>query len=145
MEFSRIGNDIFVRIDPDEEIHESIQRLSEYGIVNASITSGIGRIKNTEIGYLDSEGTYHKKMYEKPMELLSTQGNLAPVPNGPFTHIHVVASEDNHTVSGGHLFTATVAVTAEIHLRILSDDNKIFEREKTENDFIKLKFCDIGD
>ncbi len=46
MEFSRIGNDIFVRIDPDEEIHESIQRLSEYGIVNASITSGIGRIKN---------------------------------------------------------------------------------------------------
>ena len=55
MEFSKNGNDIFVRMDPGDEIHESIQRLSEHGIVNASITSGIGRIKNTEIGYLDSE------------------------------------------------------------------------------------------
>ena len=84
-------------------------------------------------------------MYEEPMELLSTQGNLAPGPNGPFTHIHIVASEDDHTVRGGHLFTATVAVTAEIHLRVLGDNERIFEREKTENDFIKLTFCNIGD
>tara|TARA_B100000085_G_scaffold38398_2_gene31535 strand:- start:1872 stop:2309 length:438 start_codon:yes stop_codon:yes gene_type:complete len=145
MEFSRSGNDIFVRMDPGDELHESIQQLSKSGIVNASITSGIGRVRNTEIGFLDSEGVYHKKMYEEPMELLSTQGNLAPGPNGPFTHIHIVASEDDHTVRGGHLFTATVAVTAEIHLRVLGDNERIFEREKTENDFIKLTFCNIGD
>ena len=76
------------------------------------------------------------------MELLSTQGNLAPGPNGPFTHIHVVLSGDDKIVYGGHLFAATVSVTAEIHLRVLNGDlgSKMMCRVADETEFVQLKF-----
>ena len=126
-------------------MHASIRSLSEHGITAAALTSGIGRIRNTAIGFLDSEGVYQRLVIEEPMELLSMQGNLAPGPDGTFTHIHIVASEDDHVVRGGHLFEAIVEVTAEIHMRILGEDSSPMTREETESEFIRISFCDMGE
>ncbi len=143
MEHRRFGRDLFVRLDKGEGLHDAIRSLINHGISTAAITSGIGRIRGTEIGFLDSDGIYQKMEIEHPMELLSLQGNLAPGPEGPFTHIHIVASDDNHVVRGGHLFEATVEVTAEIHLRILDEDGATIVREATESDFFGLSFCNL--
>lgn len=145
MEFQRLGNDVFVRLDAGDELHSSIRELGEHGILSAAITSGIGRVRDTIIGYLDSDGVYQKETHAEPMELLSTQGNLAPGQDGPFTHIHVVLSDDDHVVRGGHLFESTVEVTAEIHLRVLdSGGGSAFERVETDSEFVALSFCKIG-
>ena len=143
MEHRRFGRDLFVRLDKGEGLHDAIRSLINHGISTAAITSGIGRIRGTEIGFLDSDGIYQKMEIEHPMELLSLQGNLAPGPEGPFTHIHIVASDDNHVVRGGHLFEATVEVTAEIHLRILDEDGATIVRKATESDFVGLSFCNL--
>ena len=143
MEHRRVGRDVFVRLDVGDEMHASIRELSEHGISAAAITSGIGRIRNTVIGYLDADGVYQKEVLEAPVELLSTQGNLAPGPDGAFTHIHIVASDDDHTVHGGHLFEATVEVTAEMHLRVLGDEDSPFKREATDSEFLRLSFCNL--
>ena len=132
-----------MRLDKGEELHDAIRSLSDHGINTAAITSGIGRIRETVIGFLDSEGIYQKVRLEEPMELLSMQGNLAPGPDGPFTHIHIVASDDNHVVRGGHLFEATVEVTAEIHMREFGEDEGTMVREATESEFLRLSFCDL--
>ena len=124
-------------------MHDAIRSLSDHGINTAAITSGIGRIRETVIGFLDSEGIYQKVRLEEPMELLSMQGNLAPGPDGPFTHIHIVASDDNHVVRGGHLFEAIVEVTAEIHMREFGEDEGTMVREATESEFLRLSFCDL--
>ncbi|MCH1591386.1 MAG: DUF296 domain-containing protein [Candidatus Thalassarchaeaceae archaeon] len=145
MEHRRIGRALFLRLDKGEELHTSIRSLSEHGIRAAALTSGIGRVRDTEIGYLDSEGVYQKLIIEDPIELLSMQGNLAPGPEGPFSHIHIVASDDDHVVRGGHLFEATVEVTAEIHMRILGDDDSPMEREATESEFLRISFCNMGE
>ncbi|GIS48127.1 MAG: hypothetical protein Ct9H90mP21_0340 [Methanobacteriota archaeon] len=60
------------------------------------------------------------------------QGNLAPGPDGAFTHIHIVASDDDHVVRGGHLFEATVEVTAEIHMRVLDEGGCNHGKEKRQ-------------
>ena len=143
MEFSRQGRDVFVRLDPGDEMHESLQSLAQHGITAAAITSGIGRVGEIEMGYLDREGVYQTVVHEEAMELLSVEGNLAPGPDGPFTHIHIVLSDDGHVVRGGHLFRATVAVTAEIHLRDLSQEGVPFERIATDSQFVRLSFCGI--
>ena len=142
MEYQRFGRDLVVRLDKGEELHDAIRSLSNNGISTAAITSGIGRVRGTEIGFLDSDGIYQKMEIEHPMELLSMQGNLAPGPDGPFTHIHIVASDDDHVVRGGHLFEATVEVTAEIHMRVLDGDGATMVREATESDFFGLSFCE---
>tara|TARA_B100000900_G_scaffold415593_1_gene446142 strand:+ start:7775 stop:8203 length:429 start_codon:yes stop_codon:yes gene_type:complete len=141
MEFSRIGDDVVLRLDPGDEIHQSIQSLSKYGVDCAIITSGIGRVRDIQIGYLSGNGIYQKLNHEGPMELLSTQGNLAPGPNGPFTHLHTIMSDNEHNVHGGHLYRATIHVVAEIHLRIL--DSNIMKREPTNTEFVALKFCEL--
>jgi len=144
VEFAQDGKDVFVRLDPGEELHESLRSLSQHGITAAAITSGIGRVRDTEMGYLDGDGSYRTALHVDAMELLSTEGNLAPGPDGPFTHIHVVLSDDGHVVRGGHLISAIVAVTAEIHLRDLSGANRgPFERVATDSEFLRLSFCDI--
>jgi hypothetical protein len=43
----------------------------------------------------------------------------------------------------GYLDRATVAVTAEIHLRDLSGEGSPFERVGTDNQFVRLSFCGI--
>jgi hypothetical protein len=142
MEFARVGDDVLLKLDPGEEIHESIQGLHVHGIKCAVITSGIGRCHDIEIGYLNSERVYQKTMHHDSMELLSTQGNLAPGPDGPFTHIHVVLSDDDKVVHGGHLFRATVSITAEIHLRVLSRDlgSNMMCRVADNSEFVQLIF-----
>tara|TARA_B100000959_G_C14987291_1_gene626186 strand:+ start:3258 stop:3695 length:438 start_codon:yes stop_codon:yes gene_type:complete len=145
VEHVRVGQDVFVRLDKGEELHASIRRLGEQGISTAAITSGIGRLRDTVIGFLDEDGVYQKMAHNEPMELLSMQGSLAPGPEGAFSHIHIVCSDNDHVVRGGHLFEAFVEVTAEIHLRVLGDERYPFQREQTGSEFLRISFCEIGD
>jgi len=122
MEWTRSGEDLFVRIDPNEEIHESLQNLAdEIGFNAAAITSGIGRTRENQYGYMNEEGVYQRRDLSSPSELVSLSGNIARNQQGDaFTHIHCCWSDDDNNVHAGHMFQATVHVVAEIHIRILT-------------------------
>ena len=140
MEWTRSGNDVMVRLDPGDEIHSSLCNLvTELDITGASVTSGIGRVRDFDVGYLDSSRVYQHKIVEGPVELLSLQGNIALLDGSPFSHLHSLASTDAHLVIGGHLFSAVIEITGEIHLRILKD--VILTRCEVQNsDFKALGF-----
>tara|TARA_B100000214_G_C23852556_1_gene574109 strand:+ start:448 stop:876 length:429 start_codon:yes stop_codon:yes gene_type:complete len=122
MEWTVSGEDIFVRLDPGEEIHASLGSLAEkIGINAAAITSGIGRTCENVYGFMNNEGIYIKRQLVNPSELVSLSGNIARTEEGNvFTHIHCCWSDDDNNVHAGHMFSSTVAVVAEIHLRILT-------------------------
>ncbi len=122
MEWTVSGEDIFVRLDPGEEIHASLGSLAEkIGINAAAITSGIGRTCENVYGFMNNEGIYIKRQLVNPSELVSLSGNIARTEDGNvFTHIHCCWSDDDNNVHAGHMFSSTVAVVAEIHLRILT-------------------------
>ena len=141
MEWTRSGDDLFVRLDPGEEIHASLQGLAdEVGFDAAAITSGIGRTRNSVYGYMDDNHVYHRVTLEGGTELVTLQGNLARRESGEaFTHIHATFSDDDLNPHAGHMFSAVVHVVAEIHLRILSQ--AIMTRCPLENsEFVALKF-----
>ncbi len=124
MELGVWGSDLFVRLDPQEEIHTLLKEVfSTQGARSGAVTSGIGRVQNVDIGYLDEHGVYQRKVLTGAVELLSLQGNVAEMDGRLFTHLHVVVSDDEHRVHGGHLFSAVIAVTAEIHIRIFDDSS----------------------
>ena len=78
MEWTRSGEDLFVRIDPNEEIHTSLQSLAdEVGFDAAAITSGIGRTRENMYGYMNEEGVYKRRLLDTPSELVSLSGNIA--------------------------------------------------------------------
>ena len=146
MDHRRLNENVFVRLDPGEELHDSLQEVARVeGIGAAAVTSGIGRVENALIGHLDAQGAYQQKMLIGPVELLSMQGNIASLNGEPFTHLHVVVSDDEHVVHGGHLFEARVTVTAEIHLHVLGGritDRFMHRCEIIGSDFVELKFDD---
>ena len=121
MDHTRSGSDLLVRLDPGEEIHESLRNLAdELGIDAAAITSGIGRTRDNQYGYMNEDGVYYRRLLPPPSELVSLSGNIARTQDGgAFTHIHCCLSDDENNVHAGHLFQATVHVVAEIHIRIM--------------------------
>tara|TARA_B110001454_G_scaffold209488_1_gene223029 strand:- start:1882 stop:2394 length:513 start_codon:yes stop_codon:yes gene_type:complete len=126
MEHTRSGSDIFLRLDPGDELHASIQAVCQSeGVSGAAITSGIGRVRDTDIGYLGDDGIYQRVVLPEGNELLSMQGNVSVLDGEPFTHIHIVLSDDDHDVHGGHLFSSIVHVTAEIHIRVLEKNVRV--------------------
>jgi len=122
MEWARSGEDLFVRLDPGEEIHATLQSLADkVGFDAAAITSGIGRTRDTLYGYMDEDGIYQRRPLDSPSELVSLSGNIARTQDGKaFTHIHCCWSDDDNNVHAGHMFQSTVHVVAEVHLRILT-------------------------
>ena len=122
MEWTISGEDLFVRIDPGEEIHASLQNLAdEIGIDAAAITSGIGRTRENTYGFMNDEGVYITKSLNSPGELISLSGNISRTEDGkPFTHIHCCWSDDDNNVHAGHMFQSVVHVVGEIHIRIMS-------------------------
>ena len=121
MEWTRSDDDLFIRLDPGEEIHQKLKELAdELGINAAAITSGIGRTRDNLYGYMNEEGVYQRRDLTPPSELVSISGNIARTEEGePFTHIHCCWSDDDYNTHAGHMFQATVHVVAEIHVRIL--------------------------
>ena len=141
MEWTRSGDDLFVRLDPGEEIHASLQALAdEVGFDAAAITSGIGRTRESTYGYMDDNHRYHRVTIEAGSELVTLQGNLARRESGEaFTHLHATFSDDDLKPHAGHMFSATVHVVAEIHLRLLP--HAVMSRCPLENsEFVALKF-----
>lgn len=122
MEFTRSESDLFVRLDPGEEIHATLKALAdEVGFNAAAITSGIGRTREMIYGYMNEDGVYIRRNLDAPSELVSLSGNIARTLDGKaFTHIHCCWSDDDNNVHAGHMFECVVHVVAELHVRILS-------------------------
>ena len=141
MEWTRSGDDLFVRLDPGEEIHNSLRKIAdEVGFDAAAITSGIGRTRSNQYGYMSDSHIYHRRTFEEGAELVSMQGNLARKEDGSaFTHIHATWCSDEDVVMAGHMFESTIHVVGAIHLRILS--KAIMTRCPLENsEFVALRF-----
>ena len=110
-----------MRLDPGEEIHTALRKLADdLGFDAAAITSGIGRTRDNQYGYMDEEGVYQRRPLDSPSELVSLSGNIARTEKeAAFTHIRCGWSDDDNNVQAGHLFKATVHVVAEIHIRVM--------------------------
>lgn len=141
MDWTRSGDDLFLRLDPGDEIHSSIRSLAdEVGFNAAVITSGIGRTRLNEYGFMDDDHVYHRRSIAGPAELVTLQGNLARLEDGAaFTHLHATFADDAWVCRSGHLFEATVEVVAEIHIRIMS--HAVMTRcPVADSEFVALRF-----
>ena len=62
MEWTTSGDDVFLRLDPGEEIHAALQALADTIDLNAAaVTSGIGRVRASVYGFMDDDHVYHRR------------------------------------------------------------------------------------
>jgi len=118
MQYQQNKNNYFIHIEKNEKVMDTLTRFCESeGIDNAKV-SGIGAVKNTEIGAYDTiKKEYIHKEFSDVLELVSYEGNITLKEGKPFVHAHVVLSDHDMKPYGGHLFETTVAAVGEFFLK----------------------------
>ena len=110
-------NIIFIRLFPGEDAHnELINVCKKHEIKTAVIISGIGQLKETEIGYFVKKGNYSPEKFTKPLEIICLNGNICKNKDEYISHIHITVSDEDKNAFGGHFIKGLVSVTAEIVL-----------------------------
>ena len=122
MQYQKINKDFFIYIEKNELVMETITNFcNSEGIKNGRI-SGIGAVKNTEIGAFDIiNKDYIRKQFLETWELVSFEGNITLKDEKPFVHSHVVLSNHEMKTIGGHLFETTISAVGEFFLRSFDD------------------------
>ena len=139
MNYQKDGNTIFVVVDKGEDVFESLYKVQEdVGFTGAQV-KGIGALKDMEIGFFHCcDKNYDKTIIKDEKELLSLDGNFTFNEGKPFFHLHAVLGNEDFTTSGGHLFSATVAVTMEVYIQ--TNNLRIERRPNAE---IGLNLCEL--
>jgi predicted DNA-binding protein with PD1-like motif len=125
---SKIQNDlIFIRLFTDEDLYENLKIVcKKYQIQSAVVLSGIGQLKNFELGFLKEKGNYTPQKFSNPYELLNLSG-IVSEQNGEYKfHFHAILGGEDKKVIGGHLINGIVETTNEIVL--MKSDAKIIRR-----------------
>ena len=123
MQYKQLDEDYFIYIEKNEKVMDTLIRFcKDQAITNGKI-SGIGAVKEIEIGAYDTIGKeYIRKQFPDVWELVSYEGNVTLKDGDPFVHGHVVLSNHDMKTIGGHLFEMTVAAVGEFFLRKFDND-----------------------
>jgi predicted DNA-binding protein with PD1-like motif len=104
--------------DGDDFVPSLLNAFERVGLRYGAIVSGLGMLRDFEIGWLDSKThAYRKGNFALPHELLSLSGSVAVTDDKDakvMPHMHASLAGPDHSVVGGHLFKATTNVLNEV-------------------------------
>jgi predicted DNA-binding protein with PD1-like motif len=110
------GRSLMARLDHDAEIISQITHLASKEKICSGVFGVIGALKQSELSYYDQKSLeYRKILVEGPAELISASGNISLRDDQPFVHAHVVLSDQDGKVWGGHLSKGMI-FAAELYL-----------------------------
>ena len=114
MEARKKGNVHMLRLDRGEPVVASLCAYVGQARIRGGSIVGLGALEASEIGYFDpARRAYSRTLLPEPLELLSLVGTISRLDGQPFVHVHVTLGAPDHSVVGGHLFEARIAVTGE--------------------------------
>ncbi|MHA2182499.1 MAG: PPC domain-containing DNA-binding protein [Promethearchaeota archaeon] len=123
---AKIGRVIIGKVEPDEDLIESIIEMVQNHKIQSGLINCIGALKKFTLGYfnLDTK-SYERKVFEENIELVSCMGNIAFLDGEPIIHLHISIGNRDYSVMGGHLFQpAIVSITGEVY--IFEIDKKLY-------------------
>ena len=131
MEYKRIGNKLIFRLEMDEGLMESTQRIATVENVKLASVNGIGACSKIEMGYIDlSIKEYVFKTFEGNLEILQATGNITLKDGEPFPHIHISVANEECKAFGGHLNEAIISATFEGIMQIMDHEiNREFNED----------------
>lgn len=120
MEYKKAQNTILLRLDPGEEICQSLLELAEREDVCFAAVSGLGAVNEFTTGVYDTtEKKYYANSFSGAYEITSLTGTLTRMDGKPYLHLHMSAGDAKGRVFGGHLNRAVISATAEIVVQLL--------------------------
>lgn len=115
-----VAGGYLVRLDRGEEVIEALTSFAARRKIGCGFLQGIGAVENAEIGYFDlARKRYRRRTIAPVAEAVGLSGNISLLDGKPFIHAHIILAGPDQKVTGGHLFSAAVAITLEIYVRVI--------------------------
>ena len=114
----KTGNDLIAAVlDDGEQVSGGIELIvNECKTDSAMVLSGIGMLRNAEIGYWNGSG-YEIAKFPMPHELVSMSGSVADMDGKKSVHLHVALGGEDHRGISGHLISAEVNNIVELTMK----------------------------
>ena len=125
MQYKQDGDTYIIHIQQNEKVMATLTQFCIDNEIQNGQISGIGAIKDIELGaYVLEEQEYIVYNVKEIWELTSYQANIQLKDGEPIIQAHINISDHKMNVKGGHLFEATVAAVGEFVLRKINTDGK---------------------
>jgi len=110
-------NIIFVHLFPEEDVNEQLKEACRlHDVKTAVVISGIGQLKNAQLGYFKEKDNYTTENFDKPLEILSLTGNICRQEGDYILHLHAILGDEKKNAIGGHFIKGKISITGEIIL-----------------------------
>jgi len=122
MDYRKLGNSYYIRMDKGDEVVATILDVCRREGIRSATFSGIGGCSSAEIQvFRPEQGEFETERVEGLLELVSLTGNVILRDDGELSHhVHALFAyqgADGQRIAAGHLKSSTVLYTAEIELR----------------------------
>jgi predicted DNA-binding protein with PD1-like motif len=115
---------ILVRLDPGDEIVDSLTRICQAEDVHLACVNGLGAANDVTIGIF-SPGVkkYATVDYRDDYEISALTGNVTRKDGEVYLHLHItIGNPTKDEVHAGHLSRAVISATSEIFLQVWSGE-----------------------
>lgn len=120
MEYKRFNDTIVLRLDPDDEICESVLDVADRESIGLAVVNGLGATDDFAVGVYNVEKQkFLADHFNGYHEIVSLTGNITTMNSKPYIHLHMSAGDKDGRVVGGHLKYAVISATAEIFIRVI--------------------------
>ena len=132
MEYKTFDNRVIFRLDPGEELVETIKDLCELLDIRLGIVTGLGATNEVTIGlYEVKTKTYHQKTLKGDHEIAPLYGNITTMNGEVYLHLHINICDSTHQSFCGHLNKAVISVTFEGVIEVIEGVVERVKEEKT--------------
>ena len=139
MNFKKINNSYFIRLERGEKIIESVKSFCAGNKINCGYFFGIGALGEAELAhYIVESKKYTSKILKQPLEIISLSGNITEMEDEVYLHCHITLSDEEMNAIGGHLKEGVISATCEIFLTKLDA-----EVSRKYDDFIGLNILEF--
>ena len=120
MDYRRMQDTVFARIDRGEEIQEQLRVIAERESIRLASVSGLGAVNDFTVGVFKTDRKqYDSNTFTGYFEIVSLTGTITTMDGQYYAHLHITAGDAEGRAVGGHLNTAVVSATSEIVLHLI--------------------------
>lgn len=120
MEYRQFGNTYMARLDPGEEVLESLKMLCAEAGIRLGRVEAIGATDHAVLGVYDlNKKQYYPEEINEFMEITTLTGNITALDGKPYVHLHATLADQRHAIHGGHVLELRIGATCEIFIDAL--------------------------